>query len=361
MNYAQVGVNYSVMDLFKVACQEAARKLPSIDGELGVEMMESSLGESSPIVTIKSGLMTHVMEGLGTKNIIADICFPLFGKSFYGPIAQDAAAMILNDVVTSGALPITLTMYLAAGDSSWFENEVRWRDLIDGWFNACKTAGCLWVGGETPTLKGVISSETVDLAGSGTGYISPKMRLISEKGIKDGDVIILLESSGIHSNGSTLCRKIGEDTGYLSTLSDGRTFGEALLSPTIIYAPFIKSCIQYGIDLHYLVNITGHGYRKLMRPSTKFIYVLDDLFTPQAEFDFIQQKGQISDQEMYSNFNMGAGFAVYVSVDDVNQVMEISKSLGIRALVAGKIKESDVKKVILPNGIVFDEESLQIR
>ena len=184
--------------------------------------------------------------------------------------------MIVNDMVTLGALPLAVAMHLGAGSSDWFHDERRAEDLVNGWRKACELARCAWGGGETPTLGGVVEPHAVVLAGSAIGMVKPKERLIRAN-IQDGDAIVLFESSGIHANGLTLARAIAERAprGYLTPLRDGRPYGEALLDPTHIYVGVIEDCLTRGIDIHYAVNITGHGWRKLMRAQEPFAYVID--------------------------------------------------------------------------------------
>ena len=197
-------------------------------------------------------------------------------RSYYDHIAQDTVAMIVNDMVTLGALPLAVAMHLGVGSSDWFKDERRAEDLVDGWRKACQLARCAWGGGETPTLSGVVEAATVVLAGSAIGMVKPKGRLIRAN-IQHGDAIVLFESSGIHANGLTLARAIAEraPNGYLTPLRDGRPYGEALLDPTHIYVGVIEDCLNRGVDIHYAVNITGHGWRKLMRASDPFAYVVE--------------------------------------------------------------------------------------
>jgi phosphoribosylformylglycinamidine cyclo-ligase len=192
------------------------------------------------------------------------------------------------------------------------------------------------------------------------GMIYPKARLIKGD-IVAGDRIVIIESSGIHANGLTLARTIAEKVGYNATLSDGRLYGEALLDPTHIYVGLIEDCLSAGLDIHYAVNVTGHGWRKLMRHPLPFSYVVDTLPTQLPIFDFIQENGPVDENEMYGNLNMGAGFAVYVPEGDVEQVIAVAEGLGLCAFNAGVIEEGDKKVVIKPKGIEFLGKSLEVR
>jgi phosphoribosylformylglycinamidine cyclo-ligase len=272
--------------------------------------------------------------------------------------------MIVNDMITLGALPLSVAMHLAVGASSWFSDENRCNDLIDGWKRACDLGRCTWGGGETPTLKDIIHPDTVVLSGSAVGVVKPKSRLILAANIQHGDAIVIIGSSGIHANGLTLAREIAGKlpNGYLTKLSDGRLYGEALLDPTTIYVPLVEDCLNEGVDIHYAVNITGHGWRKLMRATQSFAYIIDHIPVPHPVFSFIQEHGPVDDKEAYANLNMGAGFALYVRESDVRKVLAIVHSLGMSASRAGAIESSKVKRVIIhPLGLEYLGSTLGVR
>ncbi len=373
MTYAGTGVNYDAMDPFKrmaqIAGRETAGNISRFNGGEFREL-EASRGESAYLIEAAKSYFAHVEEGLGTKNLVADAMYALTGKSYYDQIAQDTVAMIVNDLVTLGALPLSVAMHLAVGTSDWFNDEKRTRDLVLGWKKACDMARCVWGGGETPTLKGVVVPEAVVLSGSAIGIIKPKERLIIGK-IAHGDAIVIIESSGIHANGLTLARKIehnisfesgdGPNTGYLAKLSDGRTYGETLLDPTHIYVGLVEDCLNTGVDVHYAVNVTGHGWRKLMRATQPFTYVVETLPTQLPIFDFLQKHGPVDDTEAYGNLNMGAGFALYVLDTHADAVVHVAKQLGLRAFRAGYIENGDKKVIIKPKGLEFASNTLAVR
>lgn len=366
MTYAGVGVNYDAMDPFKRKAQLAARETAQNIARLNngeFREVEASRGESVYLIESADDYRAHVEEGLGTKNLVADAMYALTGKSYYDHIAQDGMAMIVNDMITLGALPLTTAMHLAVGDSSWFEDEKRSGDLIEGWKKACNLARCTWGGGETPTLKGVVVPGTVVLSGSAKGVIKPKERLLSTENIQHGDAIILIESSGIHANGLTMARKIAETLpdGYLTKLDGGRSYGETLLDPTHIYVGQVEDCLNAGVELHYAVNITGHGWRKLMRATQPFTYVIERLPKQLPIFDFIQKHGPVNDNEAYGNFNMSAGFALYVSQRHVSKTMDIVLRGGLVPTLAGYIEAGEKKVLIKPKNLEYKAESLGVR
>lgn len=388
MTYADSGVEYEVLDRFKREAQQAARGTAEQLLRFGLTEVGFSRGESVYLIETPYNFLAHVEEGLGTKSLVADAMYELTGRLYYDSIAQDTVAMIVNDMITLGALPVSVAMHLAVGASEWFNDMTRASDLIEGWKRACVLSRCVWGGGETPTLKGIVEPSTSLLSGSALGIIEPKSRLITAN-IQDGDAIILLESSGIHANGLTLAREIAVrkdplwrrvahlvfsdwfwlealPDGYLTELSDGRTYGETLLDPTHIYVGLVEDCLNAGVDIHYVVNITGHGWRKLMRAQGDFAYIIDTLPRQLPIFDFITERGPVDIRELYANFNVGAGFALYVPQDQVQRVLEIlavsEDSKRYKAVHAGYIEESKERKVVIePVGIEFKGSELQIR
>ena len=149
--------------------------------------------------------------------------------------------------------------------------------------------------------------------------------------------------------------------GYLTKLPDGSTFGEALLAPTILYADVVRECQNAEIDIHYLSNITGHGWRKIMRGTSSLSYVIETIPTPQPVFDFIQEQSKNSTEEMYSNYNMGAGYAMYLPESEAQKVIEIAKKCSVNAWVAGKVEEGAKQVVITPLDITFAGDTLEVR
>lgn len=367
MTYAGVGVNYDAMDPFKRLAQLAGRQTAGNIARLNggdFQEFEASRGESAYLVETPDSFLAHVEEGLGTKNLVADAMQKLTGRSYYECVAQCTVAMIVNDMITVGALPISVAMHLAAGTSNWFSDENRCWALVSGWKAACNLARCVWGGGETPTLKGIVVPETVVLSGSAMGLVKPKARLITGDKIQAGDTIIFVASSGIHANGLTLARTIAEKLpeGYMTVLSDGRTYGETLLAPTHIYVGLVEDCLNAGVRIHYAVNVTGHGWRKLMRATQPFAYVIDTLPRQLPIFDFIQKNGPVDDREAYGNLNMGAGFALYVPTEDIGKVLLAAEANSLLALVAGHIEKSNEKKVVIrPKDLEYLGSELGVR
>ncbi len=151
--------------------------------------------------------------------------------------------------------------------------------------------------------------------------------------------------------------------GYLTPIGDGRSYGEALLAPTVIYVPFVAACQQAGVRLHYVVNITGHGWRKLMRLDAPWVYRIDDVGDPGPLFRFMQTAGPIDDREAYATFNMGAGFAAMVEAGEADRVLGLARSVGLTAWRAGRVVRQGARKAVelAPLGVTFEADSLGVR
>lgn len=363
LSYKDTGVNYQTLDPFKKLAQLRAKKTANNLTAFGNKEQQASRGESAYVWEEKDSYRAFVIEGLGTKNRIADALYPITGKTYYDAIAKDTVSMIVNDLIVVGAQPQVINAYFAVGDSSWFQDEKRVNDLVNGFGDACDLAGATWGGGETPTLSGIIAKDAIDLAGSAIGIISPKSRLTLGDKLQNGDRILLLESSGIHANGLTLARAVAEKLPkhYLTKLKHGKLYGEALLTPTYIYASVIQALFEAKIDIHYMVNITGHGWRKLMRAVEPFSYVINHLPTPHEEFSLIQEITTSSDTEMYGNFNMGAGFALFLPEKESKKAQAVINKHQLQCLDAGYIEKGNKQLIITPKNITFSDKTLDLR
>lgn len=359
--YQESGVDYEQLDALKQFAQMAAAET---DGNLppGMSVVAGSRGESAFVVDIGPFYLTVVQEGLGTKNLVAE-AVGTEDQTFMNKIGRDTVAMIINDLISVGAQPLLVNVHWALGSDQWLAHKNRGEDLVRGWAAACNDAGAVYAAGETPMLKGIIYPETIELSGSAVGIINPKDRLTLGDKLKPGDHIILIESSGIHANGLTLARRIVEElpNGYQTRLADGRTFSEALLNPTHIYAKLQQEVFAHGLDIHYMVHMTGHGWRKLMRANRDFTYHMHTVPPAQEEFALIQQVGKISDEEMYGTFNMGAGFVVMVAAQDADEVMRTALGFGYEAWDAGVVEHGPKQVIIEPIGVTYAADTLNIR
>jgi phosphoribosylformylglycinamidine cyclo-ligase len=363
LNYAQAGVDYNLIDPLKVSAQRAAAATAGRLAVHGFSEVQASRGESAYVVDVGPFYIASIVECLGSKALVADEMARLTGRSFYEGIAQDTIAMAVNDLITVGATPLVVQAYWAAGGSHWFADAARAQALVAGWQHACEVCNVAWGGGETPALEGIVEGGRIDLAASCTGLIKPKQRLSIGDRLAPGDAIVLLASSGIHANGLSLARKLVErlPQGYLTPLANGLSYGEALLAPTLLYAPVTEALYAAGIVPHYCANITGHGWRKLLRHPAALRYRMHTVPPVPPVLKFIQLHAQLNDREAYSTFNMGAGFALFVSAREAERCAEVARAQGVDAWVAGQVEAGPKELLIEPLDLRFDGNALQLR
>ena len=367
LSYEQAGVNYDLIDPLKVSAQRAAAATAGHLAAHGFAEVKASRGESAYVVDVGPFYIASIVECLGSKALVADEMAILTGRSWYEGIAQDTIAMAVNDLITVGATPLVVQAYWAAGGSDWFSDAARAQALVTGWKKACDTCRVAWGGGETPALAGIVEGGRIDLAASCTGLINPKQRLSVGDRLAAGDVIVLLDSSGIHANGLSLARKLLERLpgGWLTEIDPlnhpGLSYGEALLAPTVLYSPVTEALWAAGIVPHYCANITGHGWRKLLRHPGAFTYRLHTVPPVPPVLQFIQRHARQDDREAYGTLNMGAGFALFVAAADAERTVQIAQGLGVGARVAGAVEAGDKQVLIEPLGIRFGDDDLQLR
>lgn len=363
LSYEQSGVQYDLIDPLKVQAQRAAATTASQLGAHGFGEVPGSRGESAYVVDVGPFYIATIVECLGSKALVADEMAALTGKSYYDGIAQDTIAMAVNDLITVGATPLVVQAYWAAGSSEWFGDAARAQQLVAGWRKACEACSVAWGGGETPALAGIVEAGRIDLAASCMGLINPKQRLSLGDRLAPGDAIVLLQSSGIHANGLSLARKLVErlPQGYATAVQPGLSYGEALLAPTVLYAQVTEALWRAGVVPHYCANVTGHGWRKLLRHPAAFSYHITRLPEVPPVLRFIQQHAGLDERQAYGTFNMGAGFALFVAADEAARTVQIARRCGVGALLAGAVHEGPKQLTIEPLGLRFGADDLQLR
>jgi len=330
MTYAKAGVNIQDESSAISAIASAVSKTLSLrKGKIGESL--TGIGHFSGLIKINDKLALALScDGVGSKMMIAEA----LGK--YDTIGIDLIAMNANDIICVGAEPLVLLDYLAMEKPDPKVTGAIGKGLAKG----AELAGVSIAGGELATLPEMVNG--VDIAGTMIGSVALDEIIMGDR-ISEGDVVLGLESSGIHSNGLTLARKtlLGEyDIG--DKVFDGMSVGEELLKPTKIYVKEVMDLIK-KIDVKGLANITGGGLENLTR-ITKLGYTIDFLPEPQNIFKEIQRLGDVSDKEMYRTFNMGIGFAVIVSEKEADATKTIVEKLGTKAWAIGRVtKEEGVR------------------
>src|SRR5215471_21099666 len=304
-----------------------------------VGTVKLDIGYFANVIDIGGIGLAICTDGVGSKSIIAQM------MRRYDTIGIDCVAMNVNDLLCVGARPISMVDYIGVEESD--------ADMLGaiaiGLAAGAKEAGVSISGGEISPLKDVMRG--FDLVGTAVGLV-PLDRIITGRDLVPGDVVIGLESSGIHSNGLTLARYVFFKQGGLSVdhvFSElGVPLGEELLRPTLIYVPEILDIIQNVPTVKALINITGDGLLNLPRVDAKVGFLIDGLPPPLPIFQLIQRLGSVSDAEMHQVYNMGIGFCVLAAEKDRDPVLSVLQRHGRRAQVIGRVIADDSKGVYLP-------------
>jgi len=360
--YRAAGVDYEALDAGKRNALTEALATSGLLTASGGRAVDESRGEPAFVFEAGGQTLAFVVEGLGTKSIIARQVEEQLGVSGFDNVAYDTVAAIVNDLCCVGAVPLVVNAYFATGSSDWYANEVRNTGLVTGWREACDDAGATWGGGESPSLPGLVASEDIELAGSAVGVVPPGRRPILGAELAPGDEIVIVASNGLHANGSSLARRVAEglSDGYATRLPSGRTFGEALLDRTPMYAALVRALLASDLEIHYFSHITGHGLLKLMRPRRELTYTLSRLPEVPEVLEFLVHRTEMSPAAAYSTFNMGCGFAVYCAAGSGEEVVRIASELGLAASVAGAVEEGPRRVVLDQIGVVFESGDLDL-
>ncbi len=335
MDYKSSGVDieagYKSVELMKKSVKETMR--PEVLGGLGGFSGAFSM---AGIKDMEDPVLLSGTDGCGTKVKLA------FLMDKHDTIGIDAVAMCVNDVACAGGEPLFFLDYIACGKN--YPEKIA--TIVGGVAEGCKQSGCALIGGETAEHPGLMPEDDYDLAGFSVGVCDRKDIITGEE-IADGDVLIGIASSGVHSNGFSLVRNVFEMTKEsLDTYYDelGETLGEALIRPTIIYVKALKAIKDAGVRIHGCSHITGGGFYEnipRMLPDDVCAVVKKDSYDIPLIFNLIKKTGNIAEEMMYNTFNMGLGMVIAVNKSDVDTVMSAIKSAGEKAYEVGYIKSGD--------------------
>lgn len=283
------------------------------------------------IANMKKPILVSGTDGVGTKLKLA------FLMNKHDTIGQDCVAMCVNDIVCSGAKPLFFLDYM----SLWKNIPEMVASIVKGVADGCKLAGCALVGGETAEMPGLYAENEYDLAGFSVGIVDEE-KMINPKNIEIGDIVIGLQSSGVHSNGFSLVRKIfnvNEENLKEYKTELGKTLGEALIEPTKIYVMPVLKLLE-EVKVKGISHITGGGfYENMPRMLNESVALNIDKNSYEVPniFKLIQKEGNIPLRDMYNTFNMGIGMAIIVSKQEKERALEILKEAGETAYVIGEV------------------------
>ena len=334
MDYKNAGVDieagYESVELMKKYVKETMRPevLGGLGGFSGAFSMEVIKGMEEPVLL--SGT-----DGCGTKVKLA------FLLDKHDTIGIDCVAMCVNDVACAGGEPLFFLDYIACGKN--YPEKIA--TIVSGVAEGCKQSGCALVGGETAEHPGLMPEDEYDLAGFTVGVVDKK-DIITGEDLKAGDVLIGMASTGVHSNGFSLVRKIFKmDKETLNTYHEelGKTLGEALLAPTRIYVKALN-VKEAGVRVKACSHITGGGFYEnvpRMLPEGKHAVIKKDSYEVPAIFKMMEREGNVEEHMMYNTYNMGIGMIVAVDPADVEKTMEAMRAAGDTPYVIGEIKDGE--------------------
>ena len=361
-SYSSSGVDYEALDAAKREAISSALSTSALLLARGGRALDASRGEPAFVFELGGRALALVVEGLGTKSIIARHVLERHGVNRFADVAYDAVAAILNDLCCVGALPLVVSAYFATGSSAWYREGERASALLEGWRRACADAGCAWGGGESPSLPGLIAPCDIELAGAAVGAVPAGRAPLLGEELAAGDEIVLVASSGIHANGASLARMLAErlPDGYATALPSGATLGEALLMPSHMYTALISSLLQQGARLTYISHITGHGLLKLMRARKQLTYRVQRLPEVPEVLNFLVAQAGLDARAAHSTFNMGAGLALYCARGEGESVVRAAREHGLSALVAGAVEVGPRRVLLEPLDVSFAGEELEL-
>ena len=330
-SYAAAGVDVT-------AGYEAVRRIkPMVESTYIPGVMGTLGGFGGMFAPDLSGMKKHVLvsgtDGVGTKLKLA------FLMNKHDTVGIDCVAMCVNDIICGGAMPLFFLDYIACGKN----DPARIADIVTGITEGCRQAGCALVGGETAEMPGFYPVDEYDLAGFSVGMVDEE-KIIDGKSLAEGDVLIGLASSGVHSNGFSLVRKVFDvEHADLKTPMDelnGKSLGEALLEPTRIYVKAVKAVLGAGVDVHAVSHITGGGFyenvpRMMVDGLTAQIKL--DSFPTLPIFSLIQKAGNIPARDMYNTFNMGIGMILAVPAAQAQAALDALAAAGETAYQIGSV------------------------
>ena len=331
MDYKNSGVDieagYKSVELMKKYVQGTMRPevLTGLGGFSGAFSMEKFKNMEKP-----------TLVSVGTKLKLA------FLMDKHDTIGIDCVAMCVNDIACAGGEPLFFLDYIACGKN--YPEKIA--AIVSGVAEGCKQSDAALIGGETAEHPGLMPEDEYDLAGFAVGVVDEK-DIITGADVKAGDVLIGMASSGVHSNGFSLVRKIFEMTKEsLDTYYDelGKTLGEALLAPTRIYVKALRSVKEAGVRIKACSHITGGGFYEnvpRMLPEGKQAVIRKDSYEVPSIFKLMAKKGQVEEKMMYNTYNMGLGMVLAVDPADVDKTMEAIKAAGETPYVVGEIKDGE--------------------
>ena len=340
-SYAAAGVDVT-------AGYEAVRRIKPMVESTYIPGVMGTLGGfggmfAPEMAGMKKPVLVSGTDGVGTKLRLAQL------MNKHNTIGIDCVAMCVNDIICGGASPLFFLDYIACGKN----DPVRIAEIVEGIAEGCRQSECALVGGETAEHPGMMPDDDYDVAGFSVGIVDEE-KIIDGKRLQEGDVLIGLGSTGVHSNGFSLVRKVFdvEHADLTSPVEElgGKSLGETLLTPTRIYVKAVKALLKAGVDIHAISHITGGGFYEnvpRMLPAGIVAKIEKAAMPVPPVFDLIAKTGKIPERDMYNTFNMGAGLVLAVAAEDASRAVAAISAAGEQAYVIGECVNGAEKGVEL--------------
>ncbi|MDP9249245.1 MAG: AIR synthase-related protein [bacterium] len=361
--YAKAGVDYTVMEPFKMAMIEAGKKTLKFPNKRNVYINEDATHAHGAVFEYR-GTEPHIwcktQEDLGNKNWIAEWMYQKTGKSYYDAIAIDTALIVVNDVIAQGAMPVVFTDQLEASGSEWYADEKRAKDFANGFLKICEEVGMALPAGESASVTYLINpkapiQEIASLSGSVTGIVAPKENLITGQELCVGDHIIGVASSGLHANGISLVIKKALELPeqFLTKLPNGNTLGEEALIATRSYVALIEALLGAKVKIHALLPGTGDGVGKIAFDKRPFTYRINSWLNVPPLFKFFNEQLNIPLEDCLKTFNWGVGYYIFVPEKEVAKILQIGKDIGYELNDIGVVEEGERQVIFEPGKIIL--------
>jgi len=363
--YAKSGVDYKKIEPFKEAMIETGKKTVEFARRRGVTIRTDimhSHGAVFEIAGVPNIIFCQTQEGLGNKNYIAEWMYANsgMGDTFYRPIGIDVALMAVNDNIAQGAMPISYTDEVAAGDSDWFMDKKRANDLKQGFIDVCNMCSMALPAGESPSLRFLVNAEppvksAPTLSGCVVGIINPKSRLITGEKLSVGDHIIGAVSSGLHANGVSLVINEAMELPdkFMHKLPNGNTLGEEALIPTRSYVNLIESLIENEVNISALLPGTGSGVSKIAFDKRPYTYRIRTWVKDIPQIFLLMRELGVGLKSCLATFNWGVGYYIFVPANEVERTIKIGTEAGYELLDVGIVERGERKVIFEPENIIL--------
>ena len=362
--YAKAGVDYTVMEPFKMAMIECGKQTLSFPEKRGVYIIRDAIHAHGAVFEYR-GQQSHIwcktQEDLGNKNWIAEWMYQTnpAGPTYYDAIAIDTALIVVNDVVAQGAMPVVFNDQLEASESEWYNDKKRADDLARGFLKICEEVGMALPAGESASVKYIVNPKPpvkaiATLSGSVTGIVAPKERLVTGRDLQPGDKIIGVTSSGLHANGVSLVIKKSLELPdqFMTKIQNGKTIGEEALIPARSYVALVETLLQNDVKIHCLLPGTGDGVGKIAFDHRPYQYRIHSWVEVPPLFQYMRQTG-VPLTDCLKTFNWGIGYYIFAPAGEAQRILDLGAQAGYQMAELGVVEDGQRQVIFEPEKITL--------